>query len=117
MLEIRQTKTRGRGVFATTAIPPNTTVVECPVVSYDIAERGRIEKTRLGHYQFAWGQEQKRACIILGVISVCNHAEEPNAEVVADEEHETMALRTRRPIAAGEELLIRYRRPLWFQPA
>jgi SET domain-containing protein len=51
------------------------------------------------------------------VISLCNHDDAPNAELVCREDDETMTLVAVRPIAAGEEICIRYRRPLWFTPA
>jgi SET domain-containing protein len=114
---IRQFKLKGRGLVATAQIVEGTSIVTCPVIVYDDADAGRISKTRLGDYNFRFGERQNRACIILGVISLCNHAEEPNAQMVCDEEALTATLVATRPIAAGEEICIRYRRPLWFTPA
>jgi SET domain-containing protein len=87
------------------------------VIVYDDTDAGRISKTRLGEYNFRFGERQNRACIILGVISLCNHAEEPNAEIVCDENALMVTLVATRAIVAGEEICIRYRRPLWFTPA
>jgi SET domain-containing protein len=106
-----------RGVVATRPIPARAEIVSCPVVTYDWTDAGRIEKTRLGDYNFRFGEQGHRACIVLGVISLCNHAESPNAEIVCDEANEMMTLVAIRPIAAGEEICIRYRRMLWFTPA
>lgn len=114
---IRQFKRKGRGLVATEAIPQGTSIVTCPVIVYDDADAGRISKTRLGDYNFRFGERQNRACIVLGVISLCNHAEAPNAEIVCHEEELTVSLVSVRAIADGEEICIRYRRPLWFTPA
>ena len=117
MYAIRQIKKKGRGVIATEPIAAGTEIVTCPVIVYDDADAGRISKTRLGDYNFRFGERQQRACIILGVISLCNHAEQPNAEIVCHEAEQLVTLIALAPIADGEEICIRYRRPLWFTPA
>ena len=115
--QIHQIKRKGRGLVATESIAEGTSIVSCPVIVYDDADAGRISKTRLGDYNFRFGERQNRACIILGVISLCNHADHPNAEIVCHEEELTVSLVATRAIAVGEEICIRYRRPLWFTPA
>lgn len=117
MYAIRRIPGKGRGVVATRAVPVGTEIVTCPVIVYDWADTGRIEKTRLGDYNFRFGERSQRSCIVLGVISLCNHSDSPNAELICREDDETMTLVALRPIAAGEEICIRYRRPLWFTPA
>jgi SET domain-containing protein len=117
MYHIQQIKGKGRGLVATEIIPAGQDIVACPVIVYDDADAGRICKTRLGDYSFRFGDRQNRACIILGVISLCNHSEMPNAEVVCYEAEQMVTLRAIVPIGAGDEICIRYRRPLWFTPA
>ena len=117
MYTIRQFKRKGRGLVAIEAIAQGTAIVTCPVVVYDDADAGRISKTRLGEYNFRFGERQNRSCIVLGVISLCNHAEDPNAEIVCHEAEQSVTLVAIREIAEGEEICIRYRRPLWFTPA
>ena len=117
MYAIRQIKGKGRGIVATADIAPGVEIVACPAIVYDDTDAGRISKTRLGDYNFRFGDRQQRGCIVLGVISLCNHAELPNAEIVCNEAEETVSLRALAPIAAGEEICIKYRRPLWFTPA
>jgi hypothetical protein len=117
MYAIRQIHGKGRGVVATQNVPAGTEIVTCPVIVYDWTDAGRIEKTRLGDYNFRFGGQAQRACIVLGVISLCNHDDSPNAELVCREHEEAMTLVAVRPIAAGEEICIKYRRPLWFTPA
>jgi SET domain-containing protein len=114
---IRQFKRKGRGLAATEQIAAGAKIVTCPVIVYDAEDAGRISKTRLGDYNFRFGERQSRACIVLGVISLCNHADEPNAEIVCHEAELMVTLVALREIADGEEICIRYRRPLWFKPA
>ena len=73
MYDIRHFKHKGRGLVATEHISQGAPIVTCPVIVYDDADAGRISKTRLGDYNFRFGQRQNRACIVLGVISLCNH--------------------------------------------
>ena len=117
MYAIRQIRGKGRGLVATQAVPAGTEIVTCPVIVYDRTDAGRIEKTRLGDYNFRFGEQAQRSCIVLGVISLCNHHDVPNAAIVCREDEEAMTLVAVRPIAAGEEICIRYRRPIWFTPA
>lgn len=117
MYTIRQFKRKGRGLVATQAIAEGTAIATCPVIVYDDADAGRISKTRLGDYNFRFGGRQNRSCIVLGVISLCNHAEQPNAEIQCHEAEQMVTLVALRAIAEGEEICIRYRRPLWFTPA
>jgi SET domain-containing protein len=117
VFSIRRFKRKGRGLVATEQIPAGVRIVTCPVIVYDDEDAGRISKTRLGDYNFRFGERQNRACIVLGAISLCNHADEPNAEIVCNETELTVTLVALRPIAEGEEICIRYRRPLWFTPA
>jgi uncharacterized protein len=117
MYAIRQIPGKGRGVVATQDVRAGAEIVTCPVIVYDWTDAGRIEKTRLGDYNFRFGEQAQRACIVLGVISLCNHDDSPNAELVCREGEEAMTLVAVRPIAAGEEICIKYRRPLWFTPA
>jgi SET domain-containing protein len=114
MYTIRRIPGKGRGIVATEAVPTGTAIVTCPVVVYDWTDAGRIEKTRLGDYNFRFGEHAQRSCIVLGVISLCNHDESPNAALVCNEPEETMTLVALRAIAPGEEICIKYRRPLWF---
>jgi SET domain-containing protein len=114
---IRQFKRKGRGLVATEQIAIGARIVTCPVIAYDDEDAGRISKTRLGDYNFRFGERQNRACIVLGVISLCNHAEDPNAEVICHEAELMVTLVAIRVIAEGEEICIRYRRPIWFTPA
>jgi hypothetical protein len=117
MYAIRQIPGKGRGLVATQDVPAGTEIVTCPVIVYDWTDAGRIGKTRLGDYNFRFGEQAQRSCIVLGVISLCNHDDSPNAELICREHEEAMTLVAIRPISAGEEICIKYRRPLWFTPA
>jgi SET domain-containing protein len=117
MYAIRRIPGKGRGLVATQAVPAGTEIVSCPVIVYDWTDAGRIDKTRLGDYNFRFGEHAQRSCIVLGVISLCNHDDAPNAELICHEDEETITLVALRAIAVGEEICIKYRRPLWFTRA
>jgi SET domain-containing protein len=116
MIEIRRTARKGRGVYATELIPVGTVIAACPVLVCSPADSGAIGRTRLGEYQFRWA-DKRRTCIAFGVISLCNHDEAPNAELVPDPASETLALVASRAIEPGEEVTIRYRKRLSFVAA
>ena len=108
MYAIRRIPGKGRGVVATRGVPAGAEIVTCPVIVFDSADAGRIGKTRLGDYNFRFGEQGQRSCIALGVISLCNHDDAPNAEIMCREDDEAMTLVALRPIAAGEEICINY---------
>jgi SET domain-containing protein len=116
MIEIRRTARKGRGVFATESILAGTVIARCPVLVCSPADTGAISRTRLGEYQFRWA-DKRQSCIAFGVVSLCNHDEAPNAELVPDSASETLALVASRAIEPGEEVTIRYRKRLSFVPA
>lgn len=88
----------GRGVFARTAIRRGTLLTSAPAL---VIKNDPGDAT---DYVFEWDGES--TAIALGVLSLCNHSQNPNAEVVTEkDEFHLMALRT---IAPGEEILIDY---------
>jgi SET domain-containing protein len=116
MIEIRRTARKGRGVFATEEIAAGAVIAACPVLVCAPSESGLIGRTRLGEYQFRWA-DKRQTCIAFGVVSLCNHDESPNAELVPDAREETITLVAARTITVGEEVTIRYRKRLSFVPA
>jgi SET domain-containing protein len=88
----------GRGVFARTAIRRGTLITSAPAL---VIENDPGETT---DYVFDW--DGGATAIALGALSLCNHSQNPNAEVVTEnDEFHLIALRT---ITPGEEILIDY---------
>ncbi|ULQ52917.1 SET domain-containing protein [Flavihumibacter fluvii] len=119
-LLVAPTKTMGRGVFTTEALPVNTVIEISPVIVLSASDRLLVDQTSLCNYVFEWGEDRKQCCMALGYVPVYNHAYASNCEYEMDFEAELIRITTVRDIAAGEELYINYNgdwddvTPLWF---
>lgn len=120
-LVIAPSKNRGRGVFTTKSIPPNTVIEISPVIELSEKERKQIEGTKLYHYIFEWGKSKRKAAMALGYVSMYNHSFEPNCEYEMDYENGNMTIRTIKSVKKGAELYFSYngdpadKTPLWFK--
>lgn len=88
----KQTRQRGRGVFARCFIPENTIIETVPVIVWpadDLQKLGPHEQ--LGNYVFHWSKGM--VALALGYGSLYNHSYAPNARCV------DIAPRTKRYIA------------------
>ncbi len=115
-LEIRHDKLKGRGVFARAAIGAGALIEAAPVVIVPVEQRKLLDSTILHDYYFVWDEEgcESRAAVALGLVSLCNHARRPSAQVRRNRTRETLDLLALTPIAAGSEITIDYNCPLWF---
>ena len=110
----------GRGVFTSEDIGEGTVVEIAPVIVMDAADRLLLDKTLLHDYIFEWGPDQKQCGMALGYVPVYNHSYQSNCEYEMDFGNATIAVKTVRPIKAGEELFINYNGdwndedPVWF---
>lgn len=102
---------KGRGVFCTTDIKKGEIFEITPTVILNKAATEHVDKTILANYIFKIGGiskalrkrhhiKQIKDCsgVIMGLISFCNHSEDPNAEVEWEEHdgtlyHQVKALR------------------------
>lgn len=98
----------GRGVFAAGDIVAGSLLEVCPVIIIPREQLPSIDATVLHDYYFFWGEEEQDACIVLGLGSLFNHSDKPNAECVPDYEHQNFQYFASRDIKAGEELTIDY---------
>jgi SET domain-containing protein len=91
MIEVRQTKTKGRGVFATREIPAGG------VLGFFTTGAGECFCTMVGDFRYA------------------NHSsKKPNIDWVY--ENDAIIFRALRDIGIGEELVYDYDCALWFTP-
>ena len=110
----------GRGVFTSEDIGEGTVVEIAPVIIMGAADRLLLDKTLLHDYIFEWGPDKKKCCMALGYVPVYNHSYQSNCEYEMDFSNATIAVKTVRPIKAGEELFINYNGdwndedPVWF---
>jgi len=112
---------RGRGLFATAPHVPGEVLERCCTVPLTSEQCDALEGILpLGNYYFRHPENAEEGLLLLGLISLANHAEEPNAlvrYVHSEGTGWTAELVALRPIAAGEEITHRYRCPPWFKVA
>lgn len=117
-LIIKETPTKGKGVFALNAIEANTLIEVSPVIVLNAEDTKIIHKTHLHDYYFIWGENQDKSAIALGYISIYNHAKTANCKHECDFENNTISIYTKVFISSDEELCINYNKgedkALWF---
>jgi len=109
---------KGRGVRARRALLPGDVLEVAPTIELSVAEALQMEQTPVGPYYFEHPLDVKAGLVVLGAISVVNHAAAPNAEVEWILRSDTgwfAVLRAVRPVAAGEEITHYYQCPPWFE--
>lgn len=119
-LEVRETVSKGRGVFALEPIPAGTLIETSDIVLVPEPDMETLEDSILGNYFFRWGTDDKQGALALGHGSLYNHSYRPNARYVKHFESLTIDFIALRDIAAGEEIKTNYngdpesRKGLWF---
>lgn len=103
-IEIRQTKDKGLGVFASRIIPEGTVIEVAPVIIIPDKQDTHIQKTRLKHYVFEYFGD---VAIGLGYASLFNHSGMPNVEYVP-KKGRMIEFTALTDIEIGEELYIDY---------
>ena len=118
-VEVRVSSVRGRGVFARTAIVSGTLIEAAPVIDIPIADCAALDRTIIHDYYFHWDGDPEgegRGALGLGLVTLCNHANRPNARVERNFDRQTLDLIASATIGLGEEVTIDYRCTLWFEP-
>ncbi len=115
MIEVRHIPQKGRGLIAVQPIYAGTLIEVAPVASFRAEERAIIDKTSVFPYYFIqpseYGHSQEsRGHFVFGVVSLCNHADEPNACVkwVENEVGLWTHLVALKDIEPGEEVTMYY---------
>lgn len=119
---------KGRGVFCRSAIRRGETLEVTPAVLLNEAATVAVDKTILMNYNFIIGdisrhlrrkagvkKSREASCVIMGLMTFCNHDEHPNAEILWEERDGTLyySLRATRAIPANTEIVTSYGRT-WF---
>lgn len=105
-LYLKETPTKGRGLFCTTDIAAGETLEVTPAILLSGTATTHTDKTILRDYVFGIGKLStatlKKAglksmkdvsCVVMGIASYCNSDENPNAEVVWEEENASLYYR------------------------
>ena len=117
---------KGRGVFTTRDLPKGALIERTPVLIVPEHHRPLADKTLLFGYLLLWEPDRPqeelyegtgRAAIALGITSLINHSDRPNARIRPRIEAQEIELRATRDIDAGEEILIDYDMTLSFTQA
>lgn len=121
-IEVRETKEKGRGVFARAKIRSGETIEICPVRTFDEEEKRVLDEFdgMIPEFYFVWDEENPKECaaIVLGFGSIYNHSADPNMDCEKDFEQKTIRFYALRDIEPGEELTFDYDvDELWFEPA
>jgi SET domain-containing protein len=115
---VRESKGRGRGVFAARAFRAGELLERAPVLVVPRTEVVPLRGTLLDDYWFAW-DAQHIACG-LGWASLYNHACPANATFHCETASRTIDFTAVRDIAVGDEVTINYHgvpdaaEPVWF---
>jgi SET domain-containing protein len=104
---------KGRGVVAIEPLRAGELLEIAPVIPLTEADRP-AQNTILYDYPFLWDDPPYIEAIALGLISMVNHSEAPNAQFETDHASRTVRLTALRDIAPGEEITFDYGIPLWF---
>jgi SET domain-containing protein len=116
---------KGRGIIALRDIPAGTVIERCPVLIIPEEDRQKTDASIVFTYVYMWEHGtteddlytgKGRAAIALGMSSLLNHSFDPTAVFIRRIDELELELRSRRPIAAGEEVTIDYQMKLWFNP-
>jgi len=120
-LIVKDTGTKGRGVFTSEAIEADTIIEIAPVIVMNSSDREHLDKTLLHDYIFEWGEDKAQCCMALGLVPMYNHSYTSNSDYYMDFEEQMMVIKTVRNIEAGEEITINYNgdwdngKRLWFE--
>lgn len=118
-LEVRAVPGKGRAVFARRAVPAGRRLCRCPSIALSAEDCAVLNRTSLAKHFFTGDREEFEAWFALGPLSLVNHGLPANADwrfVEGGALGCLIDLVALRPIAAGEEVLIDYNTPLWFEP-
>lgn len=111
----------GRGVFAGGAIKKGEKIEVCPFIEIPENETEAIEQSTLINYVYFFGEKKEQMLLALGLGSIYNHSNTPNALYEIKPEEKVIEFRALKDIKKGEEIVVNYKQdspdslPLWFE--
>src|SRR6266481_3396376 len=106
LIEVRQARKKGRGVFARRNIPRGTVIERVPVVVMRVQEIfSNAPRTKLADYVFSWGRG--KVAFACGYGALYNHSYQPNAEYYG-KGTKTQVFVALRDIKSDEEITVNY---------
>lgn len=104
-VEIKLSKGKGRGVFATRKFRTGEIIESAPALLVPKPEVDALSSTFLGHYLFTT-DNKKNLVLGLGLTSMLNHDDEANAEFFIT--IDSITIKAKRAISSGTEITIDY---------
>jgi len=106
LIEVRQARKKGRGVFARRNIRRGTVIERVPVVVMRVQEIfSKAPRTKLADYVFSWGRG--KVAFACGYGALYNHSYQPNAEYYG-KGTKTQVFVALRDIKSDEEITVNY---------
>jgi SET domain-containing protein len=118
MLVLRDTETKGRGIFAQQDFAKGDLIETSAVIVIPKQQVKLITKTVLLNYYFGWHGES--GAIGLGFASLFNHSYHPNAVYIKNFAKSVIDIIAYKDIRKGQEITINYNgqvddvSPVWF---
>lgn len=115
MIEVKKIPNKGRGIIATEDIPKGKLIEAAPMVTFSLQQIPNINQTELFKYYFVKPQADHKiknmnGYFIFGLVSLLNHAENPNAYInwIENEVGLWSHLIAQKDIKAGQEVTMFY---------
>jgi len=115
MIAVKRIAGKGRGIIATEDISSGTLIEVAPVGVFPAEQRPIVDKTDVFKYYFVQPGEYRqrknaKGYFVFGLVSLCNHTEEPNSYVdwIEDEVGLWSHLTAKKDIKIGEEVTVFY---------
>ena len=127
-LYLNKVPNKGYGVFCREDIKKGEILEVTPAIILNDKDQSHVAKTFLDNYVFQIGaisrkmkqwckikKTENSAAVVMGILSFCNHSEEPNAEIIFEEKKDLLfyMLRTTRAIPKNVEICTTYGKG-WF---
>jgi uncharacterized protein len=103
---------KGRCVYAKRKFRKNQIIAVDPVIVLDVKE---TQKTTLSNYTL-WWRGRTKVALGLGISILINHSDNPNVWFKSAIKDKLIGIIAMRDIKKGEELVVDYEIPLWFDP-
>ncbi|MEQ3649393.1 SET domain-containing protein-lysine N-methyltransferase [Hyphomonas sp.] len=110
-VEVRQSPFHGRGLFAAVSFEAGDLIATYPLLILSQEDTAAIRGTQIHHYVFYVDEDEQgemRAAVAFGLISMCNHSPDANAEFTVDANAQTVTLSAGTNIPTDAEILIDY---------
>ncbi|HEY4207162.1 MAG TPA: SET domain-containing protein-lysine N-methyltransferase [Puia sp.] len=107
-LFIRETASKGRGVFCNRLIKKDECIEVCPLLLLPAGDSEGLSNTRLHDHLFHFDKAEGTLALVFGFGSLYNHATRSNASYILDKEDQVMRYYALEDIPPGQEICINY---------